>query len=280
MQFLTEPEPARGEALPAEAGIIRILAPNPGVMTYWGTNTYVIGGPDGSLIVDPGPDDPAHVAAILHAAGARVAWILVTHTHQDHVGALPALRAATNAPVAAWHAPADPAIAPDRPLQQDDHVGPWRAIYTPGHASDHLCFLGPDGVLLSGDHVMGWSTTVIGPPGGNMADYFRSLQRLLDLDARVFLPGHGPALAAPRPFVEALLEHRRHRESAIYAALERSPASVRDLAAALYPETNGTLRRAAERNVNAHLQKMREEGRAVETALGWQPRRASEEISK
>jgi len=269
MQFLTEPEPARGEPLPAAPGITRLVAPNSGVMTYRGTNTYIVDTPDGALIVDPGPDDPDHVRATVRAAGPRVAAILLTHTHHDHVGALPALRAATNAPVHAWHAPADPAVVPDHPLRDGDRVGPWRAIHTPGHATDHLCFLGPGGVLLSGDHVMGWSTSVIGPPGGDMADYFRSLHTLLGIDGTLYLPGHGPPLAPPHPFVEALLDHRRQREAAIHAALGQEPATVRDLAAALYPDIDGALRRAAERNVMAHLQKLKQEGRAAEARDGW-----------
>lgn len=269
MPFLTEPEPPRFIPLQVAPGIDRLVAPNTGVMTYRGTNTYIIRTAEGALIVDPGPDDPDHVAATLRAAGPDVAAILLTHTHHDHVGALTALRASCAAPVAAWHSPADPSIKPDIRLHEGDRVGSWRAIHTPGHAADHVCFLGPDGVLLSGDHVMSWSTSVVGPPGGNMADYFRSLERLLALDAALYLPGHGPPLANPRPFVEDLLQHRREREAAITAAIGRTPTTARDIALILYDKIDPTLRRAAERNVTAHLQKLKEEGRAMETAEGW-----------
>ena len=175
----------------------------------------------------------------------------------------------THAPVHAWHAPADPAVAPDLPLRDGDRVGAWQAIHTPGHASDHLCFLGPGGVLLSGDHVMSWSTSVIGAPGGNMADYFRSLERLLAFDAAPYLPGHGPKLEQPRAFVAALLEHRRQRESAILAALRPEPTTIRDIAAALLSPS--THRSAAPSNETSPrtLQKLKQEGEARETVEGW-----------
>jgi glyoxylase-like metal-dependent hydrolase (beta-lactamase superfamily II) len=269
MQFLTEPEPPRSRPLPVGNGITRLVGPNPGLMTYWGTNTYIVQTPEGALVFDPGPDHAGHVDAILRAAGPRVAAIVLTHTHHDHVGALAALRAATGAPVAAWHAPADPAVVPDIPLQHGDGITGWVAIHTPGHAPDHLCFLGPDGVLFSGDHVMGWSTSVIGAPGGDMADYFRSLKRLLGTEAARYLPGHGPALEPAHPYVSALLAHREGREAAILAALGPAPATARDLAATLYPDVDPGLRRAAERNVTAHLQKLKGEGKAAESPEGW-----------
>ncbi|HYZ62189.1 MAG TPA: MBL fold metallo-hydrolase, partial [Acetobacteraceae bacterium] len=209
MNFLAEAEPSRGALLPVLPGITRLVAPNPGPMTYWGTNTYLIDSPEGALVLDPGPASEAHVARILEATAGRIAAIILTHSHQDHIGALAALRAATGAPVHAWHSPADPAAAPDVPLSDGDRVGPWQALHTPGHAPDHLCFLGPGGVLFSGDHVMGWSTSVVGPPGGSMADYFASLERLLGVNAATYLPGHGPALTRPQEFVRDLLEHRR-----------------------------------------------------------------------
>ena len=270
MPFLTEPEPARGVPTPAAPGIRRIVAPNPSPMTYWGTNTYLIDTPDGALVLDPGPDDTTHVAAILTALGTtHVRAIVLSHTHHDHVGAVPALRRATGAPVHAWHKPADPSIQPDTPLRDHDDVFGWRAIHTPGHASDHLCFAGPGGLVFSADHVMGWSTSVVGPPGGNMAAYFNSLELMLARHDRLYLPGHGPAIPDPRAHVQALLDHRRDRERQVLGALSDTPRTAAALTIRLYAAVDPSLRRAAERNVTAHLQKLQEEHRAQESPAGW-----------
>jgi glyoxylase-like metal-dependent hydrolase (beta-lactamase superfamily II) len=269
LEFLTEPEPSRGHALPVAPGIRRVVAANPGPMTYHGTNTYLLEWPGGVAVVDPGPDDPAHVRHLLEAAGGPVRAILLTHTHRDHVGAAAALREATGAPVHAWHEPADPSLTPDSRLQDGQEVGGWRALHTPGHAADHLCFLRAGGVLLSGDHVMGWSTSVIGPPGGDMTEYFASLERLLAVDASLYLPGHGPPVHGPRPFVSSLLEHRRAREAAIIAVLGPEPAPASAIVAALYPALEASLLRAAERSVTAHLHKLRREGKAAQRDEGW-----------
>ncbi len=268
MAFLTEPEPQRGVALAVRPGIRRVVAANRGPMTYHGTNTYLIDAPGGLIVLDPGPDDPAHVAAVLAAAGP-VARILLSHTHHDHLGALPALRAATGAPVHAWHDPAVPEFTPDIPLRDGDVVDGWQAVFTPGHAADHVCFAGPDGVLFSADHVMSWSSSVVSPPGGVMTDYFASLRRLLARDDRLYLPGHGPPLPDPRPFVQDLLAHRQVREDAIVAALGTAPQTTRALTDLLYSQVDERLRRAAERNVLAHLLKLRDESRAAERPQGW-----------
>lgn len=267
MAFLTEPEPPRGVALPVRPGIRRIVAANVGPMTYYGTNTYLIDAPGGTIVLDPGPDDPAHVAAILGAG--PVARILLSHTHHDHLGAVPALRAATGAPVHAWHDPAVAEFVPDVRLRDGDAVDGWKAVFTPGHAADHLCFAGPDGVLFSADHVMSWSSSVVSPPGGDMRAYFASLGRLLERDDAVYLPGHGPPLPEPKPFVEELLAHRMAREAAIVLELNTKPVSTRALTDLLYSQVDERLRRAAERNVLAHLLKLRDEGRAVDGPEGW-----------
>ena len=266
--FLAEPEPARGVALPVRPGIRRVVAANPGPMTYHGTNTYLIETPSGMLVLDPGPDDAAHVAAVLRAAGP-VSGILLSHTHGDHWGALPALRAATGAPVHAWHAPAAPDFMPDVALQDGDAVAGWRAVFTPGHAADHLCFAGPDGVLFSADHVMGWSSSVVSPPLGVMADYMAGLERLLARGDALYLPGHGPAVPDPLPFVRFLLAHRRAREAAVAAALGPAPLTARAITDQVYARLDERLRRAAERNVLAHLLKLRDERRAADGPEGW-----------
>ena len=269
MTFLTEPEPPRGVAIDVMPGIRRVVAPNPSVMTYWGTNTYLIEAPGGMVVLDPGPDDAGHVAAVLQAAGAPIVGILLSHTHHDHLGALEALRRATGAPVSAWHAPAAPGFVPDVALQDGAFAGAWQAVHTPGHASDHVSFAGPEGVLFSADHVMGWSSSVVGPPGGNMRQYFASLELLLVRDDAVYLPGHGPPLHDPRPFVQAMLAHRQAREAAISASLGLVPQSAHGLMELLYSKVDPALKRAAERNVMAHLQKLAEDGRARDTGAGW-----------
>ena len=268
MAFLTEPEPRRGAALAVRPGIRRVVAANRGPMTYHGTNTYLIDAPGGLIVLDPGPDDPAHVAAVLAAAGP-VARILLSHTHHDHLGAAPALRAATGAPVYAWHDPAVPEFVPDVRLRDVDVVDGWQAVFTPGHAADHLCFAGPDGVLFSADHVMSWSSSVVSPPGGVMTDYFASLRRLLARDDRLYLPGHGPPLPDPLPFVQDLLAHRQAREYAIVATLGAAPLTTKALTDSLYSQVDERLRRAAERNVLAHLLKLRDEKRAADNGEGW-----------
>lgn len=269
MSFLTEPEPPRGVPIPVLPGIRRVVAPNPSAMTYWGTNTYLIDAPGGVVVLDPGPDDEGHVRAVVAGAGADVVGIMLSHTHHDHLGATAALQAATGAPVAAWHDPAAPGFRPDVSLTDGARTGDWTALFTPGHAADHLCFAGPDGVVFSADHVMGWSSSVVGPPGGNMRDYFASLRRLLARDDRVFLPGHGPVINQPRRFVADLLAHREAREAAIRQALGTAPQSTHALTERLYSKIDPTLKRAAERNVAAHLQKLQQEGHARDTGSGW-----------
>jgi glyoxylase-like metal-dependent hydrolase (beta-lactamase superfamily II) len=269
MEFLTEPEPIRDVVLPVVPGISRIVAANPGPMTYFGTNTYLIESADGVMVLDPGPDDAAHVQAILAATGGRVAKILVSHTHRDHIGALPALQAATGAPTHGFHASAEPSFVPDVPLRDGDVVNGSMALHTPGHAADHLCFARANGVVFTGDHVMSWSTSVVSPPQGDMSAYFASLRRLLARDDFFYLPGHGPRIMETRPFVKALLDHRVMRENAVLAALRRTPSNPEALVDAIYTGIAPALRGAAERNVLAHLQKLEKEGRAARDGQIW-----------
>ncbi len=222
LAFLTEPVPERGVLLPVLPGVGRIVADNPGRMTYHGTNTYLLEGEDGVTVLDPGPDDAGHVADIVRLAPGRIVRILLSHTHLDHFGAVAALKQRTGAPTLGWHRSADPAFAPDVPIHDGETVIGMEAVFTPGHAADHLCFARPDGVLFSADHVMGWSSSVVSPPNGDMAAYFASLRRLLDRAEDRYLPGHGPMLTDPHPYVTALLDHRIAREKAIAAALPRA----------------------------------------------------------
>ena len=269
MNFLTEAVPARDVALAIAPGVRRLVANNPGPMTYHGTNTYLIDWEDGVAVLDPGPDDTAHTGAILQQTGGPVRAIILTHGHHDHWGGLAELRAATGAPVHAFHRPFVPEVQPDVKLEDGVAVGRLRAVHTPGHAPDHLCFLAPDGVLFSGDHVMGWSTTVVGGAGGDMAAYFRSLARLHGLGAPLYLPGHGPPVPAAEAYVDALLVHRRAREAAILATVGDLPATTADLVAMIYPGLDAKLRPAAERNVQAHLDKLEAEGRLMPGDEGW-----------
>ncbi|MBV8525665.1 MAG: MBL fold metallo-hydrolase, partial [Acetobacteraceae bacterium] len=262
--FLTEPEPARGAALPVIAGVRRVVARNPGRMTYHGTNTYLVDLENGVAVVDPGPNDDMHVRELLAAALGEIRLILLTHSHIDHAGAVDALSRQTGAAVAAWHQPSNPQVKPDILLQQAAVLDVFTALHTPGHAADHVCFAYSSNgkrVLFSADHVMSWSTSIVSPPDGNMADYFRSLALLLEREDDVLLPGHGPQIFGPRPFVEALLQHRIDRETAVLRAIEHckqsTPASVLD---EVYGNLEPGLRPMAVRTSTAHLLKLEAEG--------------------
>lgn len=272
MPFLTEPEPQRGVKLPVLPGISRIVANNPGPMTYFGTNTWLIETPEGTIVLDPGPDGhPEHVEAILRHAG-KVALILVTHTHHDHVGAVPALKEATGAPTAGFRESAIPTFAPDIRLDHNGAVSGLTALHTPGHASDHLCFAlsrGGRKILFSADHVMSWSTSIVSPPGGDMRQYFASLNLLLERDDDVYLPGHGPVLPEPRALAQELLAHRQQRENAVLAVLGKGAAAVPAITGVIYVGINERLRGAAERNVLAHLLKLEQEGKVRRDGETW-----------
>ena len=271
MGFLTEAVPLRHAALPVLPGITRIVADNPGVMTYHGTNSFLVERDEGLVVIDPGPDDARHVADILKAAGGRsIGLILLTHTHADHFGAVAALKAASGAPVAGFATSAKPGFVPDIPLADGSELLGFTAVHTPGHAADHLClaYTGARGekILFSGDHVMSWSSSIVSPPEGDMRDYYRSLQRLLARDDDVFLPGHGPLLPQPRGLTAELIAHRQRREATLLAALARQEWSVAGLAARLYAKQDLFLKAAAQRNVLAHLLKLKAEGAVREMA--------------
>jgi len=248
----------------------RVLAGNPSAFTYSGTQTFVVG--EGEVaVIDPGPDLPEHVEAILAAtAGERISAILCTHTHRDHSPASRSLAAATDAPIIGC-APlaldddgprADAAFdfdyAPDRILADGERVeGPgWalEAVATPGHTSNHLCFaLLGEGVLFTGDHVMGWSTTIVSPPDGDMAAYMESLALLLRRDDKVYLPAHGPAIEKPHRHVRALVTHRKMREKQVLTQLGQGGRRIPDMVEAMYRDIDPRLHPAAGRSVLAHL---------------------------
>jgi glyoxylase-like metal-dependent hydrolase (beta-lactamase superfamily II) len=251
-------------------GVTCVLAPNPGPMTYRGTNTYLIeDGQGGVTVLDPGPAIDAHVDAVVAAGAGRIRRILISHTHPDHVGAALALQARTGAPTLGWHRSADPGFTADQPLQDGAAVGGLTALYTPGHAADHLCFEWHDGIVFTADHVMGWSTSVVSPPDGDMGDYFASLRRLLARPHRLYLCGHGPVVPNPRQYVRALLAHRIHRERAIGQALAEGAMGTAALVKVLYKSIDARLHGAAERNVLAHLLKLEGEAKVERRGADW-----------
>lgn len=267
-----------GTAMEVTPLVRRVVANNPNPFTFKGTGTYIIG--HGKVaVVDPGPDQQDHIDAVLRALrGETVTHILVTHTHIDHVPATPALARATGAkvysygphpkPPAGDHAeePGDLSFAPDIKLNDGDVIqgDGWNveAVYTPGHISNHLCFaVKEDKALLSGDHVMGWSTAVISPPDGNMADYFASLRKLLPRDETIYIPTHGAEIRDPNPFVQAYIEHRLGREAQILARLKEGPQTIPQMVAKNYADTPVHLHKAAGRSMLAHLVQMAKDGR-------------------
>jgi glyoxylase-like metal-dependent hydrolase (beta-lactamase superfamily II) len=260
-----------GKLEPVAPGIRRIIARNPGPFTFRGTGTYVVG--EGQVaVIDPGPDLPEHVEALLmDLAGEEVTHILVTHTHRDHSPAAAAVKEATGAPTYGFgpHAGGrrgeagveeggDWDFTPDIVVKDGDEIvgHGWRfeAVHTPGHTSNHLCFALPDqGILFSGDHVMGWSTSVIAPPDGDMASYMASLDKLLGRRDAVYWPTHGPAITEPKEHVRAFIAHRREREAGIVECLRAGVGQVDAMVERLYLGLDPSLRRAAGRSVLAHL---------------------------
>ena len=275
---LAEPVPPYGVPIAEADGIVRIVANNPGPMTYRGTNTWLVEhGPDRTIaVIDPGPDDPDHVEAILSAGRGRIDRILVSHAHADHAGAAPALAAALDLALDGERTLFDLVSLPGRHrvLTDGDEVAGLRVLHTPGHAAEHLCFAREaDGIVFTADHVMGWSTSVVPPPPwGSAGDYVRSLRRLQARDDRIFLSGHGPPIRHPRDLLAALLSQRARREREVVALLAvTGPAIVDQMVPLLYPTLKPGLDRAARANILGFLHKLADEGHASRDGETWSP---------
>jgi len=265
----------------------RILAPNPSPFTYSGTQTYVVGNGD-VAVIDPGPDDPVHVQAILDAVRAeRVVAICCTHTHRDHSPAAAPLRDATSAPVIGCaplvlddsgpraDAAFDRHYAPDRVLTDGEAITgtDWNlvAVATPGHTSNHLCLALPEEkALFTGDHVMGWSTSVVSPPDGDMAAYMKSLALLMEREDIVYYPAHGDPVERPQRFVRGLIGHRKQREGQILRLLKGGTGEIPVMVEQMYKGIDPRLYPAAGRSVLAHLIDMRDRGVVREAEQSWQ----------
>lgn len=249
----------------------RLLAGNPSPFTYTGTQTYLIGGSD-IAVIDPGPDLPDHVDAIVSAIGGRpVRAIVCTHTHRDHSPAAAELRARTGAPIIGCaplvlddsgpraDASFDRDYTPDEAMADGAAIAGdgWtlQAIHTPGHTSNHICYALPEaGALFTGDHVMGWSTSVVVPPDGDMAHYLESLERLASRDRdEIYYSAHGDPIERPQRFVRGLIGHRRQREGQILRLLERRVGDIPDMVLQMYAGIDPRLHRAAGLSVLAHL---------------------------
>jgi glyoxylase-like metal-dependent hydrolase (beta-lactamase superfamily II) len=253
-------------------GVRRLVARNPGFMTGPGTNTYLVG-TQRCAVIDPGPHDPVHIERILDAAGGRVSAILATHTHPDHSPAVAALAQTTGAEVLGRgppvHGRQDATFAPTRVLNDGDAVRvddlTLRAIHTPGHASNHLCYLLEGaGLLFSGDHVMQGSTVVIGPPDGDMQVYLQSLARLQREPVTRIAPGHGTVIADAQSEVARLIAHRLQREAKVVERLRRAGRATIDvLVTSVYDDVDPRLHPVAKGSLLAHLLKLQADGRAA-----------------
>ena len=279
ISFLSEFDPAYGAVVQVAPGLRRVVAENPSKYTAWGTGTYLVGEGD-VAIVDPGPQLDAHVDALLAAvAGETVTHLLVTHTHADHSPAAAAVKELTGATTYGFgpHPPdarseseehGDVAFVPDVEVRHGDVIeGPgfeFECLHTPGHISNHICYAERRrGILFPGDHVMGWSTSVISPPDGRVADYLDGLRLLLARGEAPFFPTHGPPITDPAPHVQALLDHRLEREQQVVDLLSDGRRTVAELVAVMYADVRAELHEPAARSVGAHLVKLVDEGRVA-----------------
>jgi glyoxylase-like metal-dependent hydrolase (beta-lactamase superfamily II) len=265
----------------------RVLADNPSPFTYWGTQTYIVGNERGVAIIDPGPDLEPHVDAIVEAVGkAQILALICTHTHRDHSPATRPLAQRTGAPIIGCAALAlddrgpradaafDTEYVPDRVLTDGEQIvgEGWmlEAVATPGHTSNHLCFALPEAnALFTGDHVMGWSTTVVSPPDGDMAADMESLDKLMQRDDAVYFPAHGDPVEQPRRFVRGLAGHRKQRESQILRLLGDGERLIPKMVEKMYVGVDSRLHPAAGRSVLAHLIDLETRGMVTRSGDDW-----------
>lgn len=264
--FTTEP-PLKHETTQVISSMVRrVTARNPSHMTGAGTNTYLVGAKE-LAVIDPGPEDAAHTAAILRAGKGRIRWILCTHTHPDHAPGVPALKEATGAEVMAWSN--RNGLRTDRRLRDGDRLETdeftLTAVHTPGHAGNHLCyFLEQERLLFSGDHIMQGSTVVITPPDGNMGAYLESLAKVRALGLLAIAPAHGHIITDPNAVIDWYLAHRLEREAQLHGLLlEMGSARIAQLVEAAYMPLDPVLIPMAKRSVHAHLRKLADEGKVV-----------------
>ena len=277
--WLSEMDFSYGKLEPITKHVRRLVCPNPSAFTFHGTGTYVIGR-ERVMVVDPGPHMPDHIDALLNELGdERVEAIAITHTHRDHSPGAALLQARTGAKTYGYgkhgerrykhegevEAGADLAFAPDQRLEHGDtlHVGDAQitAVHTPGHCHNHLCYeVEGENTLLTGDHVMGWSTSVVSPPDGDMGDYLASLRLLLTRDDKLLVPSHGPPIKEPKPFVQSLLNHRLEREDEIRQCMHQGILRITDMVRHMYRSVPAMLHPAAARSVLAHMLHMQKRG--------------------
>ncbi|MBC2772837.1 MBL fold metallo-hydrolase [Rhizobium sp. AQ_MP] len=281
-QFVTAFEPLHGVAVPVAEGVQRLTAPNPSPFTFHGTNTYIVG-QKSVCVIDPGPENDAHFEALMTALeGREVTHIAVSHTHRDHSPLARRLKERKGAVIVAEgpHRPARPLFkgevnpfaesadsdfVPDIAIADGEAVEGegWRltAVLTPGHTANHAAFaLGGTGILFSADHVMAWATSIVAPPDGAMGDYMASLDRLLERQDRLYLPGHGGPVTEPQAFVRALRTHRRLRERAVLERIRKGDRLIPDMVKVIYATTDPRLHGAAALSVLAHIEDLVEKG--------------------
>jgi glyoxylase-like metal-dependent hydrolase (beta-lactamase superfamily II) len=257
----------------------RVTAANAGPMTGPGTNTYLVGADGHWAVIDPGPANTQHVDTLVAAAPGPIRYILVTHTHPDHSPGATPLKSATGAPLLGQTTPhpqwQDATFTPDRELRHDERLTitsgvTLRVIHTPGHASNHLCYLlEEENILFTGDHIIQGSTVVINPPDGDMSAYIASLESLLREPLNSLAPGHGTLISNPKAAIQGLIKHRLRREAKVLSVLPQTPADLPTLVRRAYNDVPEQLHALAERSLLAHLLKLESEGRARRVADSW-----------